>query len=212
MTESSRARIIRIVAATDYSEHGDRAVAEAMLETAKQQGQVVPHCDVGALLDLVASTIDGMLLHRVVRRIELAPLPMPHLKQLVADCLRRDDPEIDALARLVATKTEGNPFFVIQFLKSLSQEGLLRFDHDASRWVFRTDEIARAAQDTDLLIAECYFHDKPVKWHLNYPDITAHAGRVGARRLILTHMSREMLARAADVPEQCAYDGLVVTL
>jgi hypothetical protein len=35
---------------------------------------------------------------------------------------------------------------------------------------------------------------------------------VGARRLILTHMSREMLARAGDVPEQCAYDGLVVTL
>ena len=51
-----------------------------------------------------------------------------------------------------------------------------------------------------------------MKGHPNYPDITAHAGRVGARRLILTHMSREMLARAADVPEQCAYDGLVVTL
>ena len=50
-----------------------------------------------------------------------------------------------------------------------------------------------------------------MKWHLNYPDITAHVSRVGAR-LILTHMSREMLARAADVPEQCAYDGLVVTL
>lgn len=75
-----------------------------------------------------------------------------------------------------------------------------------------TDEVARAAQDTDLLIAESYFYDKPVKWHLNYPDITAHSGRVGARRLILTHMSREMPARAADVPEQCAYDGLVVTL
>ena len=42
--------------------------------------------------------------------------------------------------------------------------------------------------------------------------ITTHAGRVGARRLILTHMSREMRARAADVSEQCAYDGLVVTL
>ena len=59
-----------------------------------------------------------------------------------------------------------------------------------------TDKVARAAQNTDLLIAECYVYD---------------AGRVGARRLILTHMSREMLARAADVPEQCAYDGLVVT-
>jgi ribonuclease BN (tRNA processing enzyme) len=75
-----------------------------------------------------------------------------------------------------------------------------------------TEDVARAARDADLLIAESYFYDKPVKWHLNYPDITAHAGRVGARRLILTHMSREMLARAASVPEECAHDGLVVTL
>jgi hypothetical protein len=58
----------------------------------------------------------------------------------------------------------------------------------------------------------CYFYDKPVKWHLNYPDITSHASRVGAKRLILTHMSREMLARAPGGPEECAYDGLVVTL
>jgi ribonuclease BN (tRNA processing enzyme) len=75
-----------------------------------------------------------------------------------------------------------------------------------------TDEVARAARDTDLLIAESYFYDKPVKSHLNYPDIVAHAGRVGARRLILTHMSREMLAHADSVPEECAYDGLVINL
>jgi len=78
-----------------------------------------------------------------------------------------------------------------------------------SEW---TDDVARAARDADLLIAECYFHDKPVKWHLNYPDITTRASQVGAKRLILTHMSREMLAHAASVPEECAYDGLVVTL
>ena len=75
-----------------------------------------------------------------------------------------------------------------------------------------TEDVARAARDADLLIAECYFYDKPVKWHLNYPDIVARAGRVGARRLILTHMSREMLERAAELPEECARDGLVVTL
>jgi ribonuclease BN (tRNA processing enzyme) len=75
-----------------------------------------------------------------------------------------------------------------------------------------TDEVARAARGADLLIAECYFYDKPVRWHLNYPDIVSHASRVGAKRLILTHMSREMLARAPGVPEECAYDGLVVTL
>ena len=30
--------------------------------------------------------------------------------------------------------------------------------------------------------------------------------------MILTHMSREMLAHADEVPEECASDGLVVTL
>jgi ribonuclease BN (tRNA processing enzyme) len=75
-----------------------------------------------------------------------------------------------------------------------------------------TDEVAKAARGADLLIAESYFFEKPVRWHLNYPDIVAHAARVGAGRLILTHMSREMLAHTDRVPEECAYDGLVVTL
>jgi ribonuclease BN (tRNA processing enzyme) len=75
-----------------------------------------------------------------------------------------------------------------------------------------TDDVARAARDADLLIAECYYYDKPVKWHLNYPAIAAHGTACGARRIVLTHMSREMLAHAADVPEECAHDGLVLTL
>ena len=75
-----------------------------------------------------------------------------------------------------------------------------------------TDDVARAARDADLLIAECYYYAKPIKWHLNYPAIAAHGAACGARRIVLTHMSREMLAHAADVPEECAHDGLVLTL
>ena len=75
-----------------------------------------------------------------------------------------------------------------------------------------TDDVARAAQGADLLIAECYFYSKSVKWHLNYPAIAAHREATGARRIILTHMSAEMLAHAGDVPEECAHDGLVVTI
>ncbi len=84
-------------------------------------------------------------------RIVLAPLAPTELHRLVADCLRRDDSEIEALARLVAAKTQGNPFFVIQFLKSLSKEGLLRFDHDARRWTFRIDDIARAPMTQNVI-------------------------------------------------------------
>ena len=75
-----------------------------------------------------------------------------------------------------------------------------------------TDDVARIAHGADLLIAECYFHAKAIKGHLTYDAIVAHARRAGARRMILTHMSREMLAHAGRVPEECARDGLVVVL
>ena len=75
-----------------------------------------------------------------------------------------------------------------------------------------TDEVARVAEGADLLIAECYYYAKPVKWHLNYPEITRHVRAAGAKRVILTHMSPEMLAHAGHVPEECAWDGLVVEL
>jgi ribonuclease BN (tRNA processing enzyme) len=75
-----------------------------------------------------------------------------------------------------------------------------------------TEDVAQVARGADLLIAECYFFAKPVRWHLNYPALAARRDDIGARRVILTHMSREMLAHADAVPEECAHDGLVVTL
>ena len=47
-------------------------------------------------------------------------------------------------------------------------------------------------------------------WHLNYPELSAHRADFNARRIVLTHMSPEMLAHVDDVPEECAYDGMVV--
>ena len=75
-----------------------------------------------------------------------------------------------------------------------------------------TEDVARVARGADLFIAECYYYDKPVKWHLNYPAVAAQRDGFGAKRVILTHMIREMLTHADAVPEECAYDGLVVTL
>jgi ribonuclease BN (tRNA processing enzyme) len=75
-----------------------------------------------------------------------------------------------------------------------------------------TDDVARTAAGADLLIAECYYYAKPIKWHLNYPDIVSRVRAAGARRVILTHMSAEMLAHADGVPEECASDGMVVEL
>jgi ribonuclease BN (tRNA processing enzyme) len=78
-----------------------------------------------------------------------------------------------------------------------------------SEW---TAELAQIGQNADLLIAESYFYDKPVKWHLNYPVLHQHKADFGAKRVILTHMSQAMLAHRHEVPEECAEDGMVVDL
>ena len=69
-----------------------------------------------------------------VQDIKLAPLTINDLGNLVADSLRCDSDQADPLARLVHAKTDGNPFFVIQFLNVLADEGLLAFDHERASW------------------------------------------------------------------------------
>ncbi|MBT4045371.1 MAG: MBL fold metallo-hydrolase [Rhodospirillaceae bacterium] len=75
-----------------------------------------------------------------------------------------------------------------------------------------TEALTQASRDADLFIAECYFHDRPVQGHMNYTDIAAHRDDFAARRLILTHLGPEMLAKSTELPEECAEDGLVVRL
>ena len=55
------------------------------------------------------------------------------------------------LAQLVHEKTGGNPFFAIQFISALAEEGLLHFDHDAARWRWELDRI-RAKGYTDNVV------------------------------------------------------------
>ena len=69
-----------------------------------------------------------------MQEIVLAPLAREDVGQLVADSLHCDRERAAPLARLVHEKTAGNPFFAIQFLSALVEEGLLTFDHGAARW------------------------------------------------------------------------------
>src|SRR5580692_1158027 len=65
-----------------------------------------------------------------VQEISLAPLAQEDLGRLIADTLSCTPGRAVPLARLVHEKTGGNPFFAIQFISALAEEGLLRFDHD----------------------------------------------------------------------------------
>ncbi|HLH57952.1 MAG TPA: MBL fold metallo-hydrolase [Streptosporangiaceae bacterium] len=75
-----------------------------------------------------------------------------------------------------------------------------------------TDHLVAAAAGADLLIAEAYYFDKAVPYHLRHSDLAAHREELASRRIVLTHMSADMLARAGESGFETAHDGLTIRL
>jgi PAS domain S-box-containing protein len=86
-----------------------------------------------------------------MQEIRLEPLARDDLGQLIADALHGESERSAPLVQLVQEKTAGNPFFVIQFLQTLAEEGLLAFDHDAARWCWDLERI-HAKSYTDNVV------------------------------------------------------------
>lgn len=78
-----------------------------------------------------------------------------------------------------------------------------------TEWV---PSLVKAAEKADLYITECYFYDKKVKNHLDYRTIEEHLPEITAKRVILTHMGGEMLARLPDIEAETAKDGMKIFL
>jgi predicted ATPase len=76
-----------------------------------------------------------------VQEVRLAPLAREVVEQLIADTLHCEPAHSAPLSQLVHEKTAGNPFFLIQFLRALAEEGLLTFEHDRERWSWDLDRI-----------------------------------------------------------------------
>ena len=84
----------------------------------------------------------------VVHEIILAPLAREDLGRLIGDSLHCEPERVTALAELIHEKTAGNPFFAIQLISVLVEEGLLTFDYGEGRWSWDLNSI-RAKGYTD---------------------------------------------------------------
>ncbi|MEG4456172.1 AAA family ATPase [Microcoleus sp. N9_A1] len=69
-----------------------------------------------------------------INTITLAPLNQITVNQLVAETLKCSLSLASPLSKLVAQRTQGNPFFATQFLKALHQEKLIQFDVKLGCW------------------------------------------------------------------------------
>ncbi|MEG4960530.1 MULTISPECIES: AAA family ATPase [unclassified Microcoleus] len=95
-----------------------------------------------------------------VNNIELGPLKLVHVEELIADTLKDESVRSESLsvetrnfASLLFNKTQGNPFFLIQLLKTLYQEKLLTYELYLGAWQWDTKQI-QALGITDLNVVE----------------------------------------------------------
>ena len=75
-----------------------------------------------------------------------------------------------------------------------------------------TDELPGVAAGTDLLIAEAYYRSKRIPYHLRHDDLVEHRAELASRRIVLTHMSHDVLDHLDEIGFEVARDGLELTV
>lgn len=78
-----------------------------------------------------------------------------------------------------------------------------------TEWV---EGLREAATGVDLFIAEAFFLNKQVKFHLDYATLARHLPELGAKRVVLTHMTPDMLDNVATTECEVAEDGMALTI
>lgn len=99
----------------------------------------------------------------------------------------------------------GGPYYAVR----IEAEGRSIAYTGDTEW---TPALISAARDADLFIAEAYFRDKLILTHLSLSTIEAHLSELRPKRLILTHMSDDMLQHPDRALYETAEDGMVVTI
>jgi diguanylate cyclase (GGDEF)-like protein/PAS domain S-box-containing protein len=135
--------------------------------------------------------------------LQIAPLALVEIAQLLADSLHRPLSELDELALLCQAKTAGNPFFLRRFVEELAQRGLLHFDLAAARWRWSPAQIA-GTQMAENVVALMLDQLKPLPEDCR--QMLAVAAFLGAG------FDLDTLATALDLPPTAVATGLLPAL
>ncbi len=75
-----------------------------------------------------------------------------------------------------------------------------------------TDSLIEAAGGADVFLCECNFFDKRVPGHLDFRTLAAKRPQLDCQRLVLTHMSEDMLTHLSGTDVEAAADGMAIEL
>lgn len=75
------------------------------------------------------------------------------------------------------------------------------------------DELVELSAGADLFLCECtYYESAHLKFHLNYPLLAANRDKFKVRRMVLTHLGREVLSREDEIALEMGYDGMKIEI
>ena len=75
-----------------------------------------------------------------------------------------------------------------------------------------TESFVDLAHGVDLFLCECSFYRQQPGMHVNYQSLTANLDRLRCKKLVLTHLGEEMLARRNELSLAVAEDGMVIEI
>jgi ribonuclease BN (tRNA processing enzyme) len=125
--------------------------------------------------------------------------------------------ELEAGRRARLGDLEAVPFDVVHpsgapsFALRLSFDDItIAFSGD-TEW---TDALIDVARGADLFISECYAYEARAPYHLDFKTLSARRAELRVKRLLLTHLSGDMLARVGDLDSdvELAEDGMLIEL
>ncbi len=113
--------------------------------------------------NILKSTLEALKNTEInLASITLDPLSYENVRELISDTFKENN--VEDLAQIVFEKTNGNPFFINEFLKALYQDKLIYFLE--GKWSWNKEQITaknHSSNVVDLLIANIQKLPKPVQ-------------------------------------------------
>ncbi|HNF14901.1 MAG TPA: serine/threonine-protein kinase PknK, partial [Leptospiraceae bacterium] len=78
-----------------------------------------------------------------VKEIKVNSLREEHISEMISESVSADAQKLQKLNRFVYEKAGGNPFFTIELLKKLFNDGIFYYNHDSDEWILNENELSR---------------------------------------------------------------------
>ncbi len=143
--------------------------------------------------------------------IALNSLNLSDINQLIGDGFKCSEENAESLAQLILEKTNGNPFFVNEFLRSLYEKNLLYFNHQQENWQWNLEEIkAQAISENvvDLMTQKISTLDRDIQTVLKNAACIGNQFDLKTLALLID----QSFSRTAQLLTSAMTEGLIVPL